>query len=148
MFSGRALAFRAAQDLLLGPATMCRGRSAFEAALAWHPAFLGATLANALPPSLSRRLPDLTLVVDSVSEDVARGTVGVEWHVELGGAACPLSRGLSHANVDTASGKITRVVDIAEAPWRVVGLLLAPFVAVLSATAGVAQTAVTEVSRP
>ena len=71
------------QDLLLGPATMCRGRSAFEAALAWHPAFLGATLANALPPSLSRRLPDLTLVVDSVSEDVARGTVGVEWHVEV-----------------------------------------------------------------
>ena len=67
---------------------------------------------------------------------------------QLGGTACPLSRGLSHANVDTASGKITRVVDIAEAPWRVVGLLLAPLVAALSATAGVAQTAVTEVSRP
>ena len=40
------------------------------------------------------------------------------------------------------------MVDIAEAPWRVVGLLLAPLVAALSATAGVAQTAVTEVSRP
>ena len=51
------------------------------------------------------------------------------------GAPCPLGRGLSHANVDATSGKIARVVDIAEAPWRVVGLLIRPLLTAFGAGA-------------
>eukprot|EP00747_Dinoflagellata_sp_TGD_P081642 gnl/TRDRNA2_/TRDRNA2_161395_c0_seq1.p1 gnl/TRDRNA2_/TRDRNA2_161395_c0~~gnl/TRDRNA2_/TRDRNA2_161395_c0_seq1.p1 ORF type:complete len:376 (-),score=75.12 gnl/TRDRNA2_/TRDRNA2_161395_c0_seq1:162-1289(-) len=135
------------EDLLLGPATVCRGRRAFEAALRWHPAFLGTTLARVLPEPFARRLPNLTLVVDSVAEDLVRGIVGVEWHVafesvqadsKVASTPFPLGRGLSHAKVDLATGKIERVVDIAEAPWRVVGLLVSPFIA----TAATLQTEV------
>ena len=39
--------------------------------------------------------------------------------------------GSPQAKIDVATGKITRVVDIAEAPWRVIGLLLTPVVSVL-----------------
>jgi len=75
-------------------------------------------------------LPELRLVVDSVAEGT--DAVGVEWHVEVGeGTPFPLGRGLSQAKIDVATGKITRVVDIAEAPWRVIGLLLTPVVSVL-----------------
>jgi len=124
------------EDLLLGPATVCRGRKAFESALRWHPAFLADTLARALPRSWSQRLPKLILVIDSVAEDPLRGSVGVEWHVEteryemddstlvrITSEPFPLGRGLSHAKVNPKTGKIERVVDIAEAPWRVVGLV-------------------------
>ena len=51
--------------------------------------------------------------VDSIAE--GSDTVGVEWHVQCGDAAFPLGRGLSQARVCTRTGKIERVVDIAEA---------------------------------
>ena len=35
------------------------------------------------------------------------------------------------AKVNPLTGKITRVVDIAEAPWRVIGLALAPIASIL-----------------
>lgn len=112
------------EDLLLGPATICRGKKAFMTALQFHPAFISNRVFSALP--YSELLPDLTLEVDSVAEGVE--TVGVEWHVQLGTSDFPLGRGLSHVRVSTMTGKIERVVDIAEAPWRVVGLLVAPFI--------------------
>jgi hypothetical protein len=134
------------EDLLLGEATVCRGRNAFEAALRFHPAFVGATLTSVLPDEWARRIPGIVLVIDSVAEDPVRGTVGVEWHVAIQRLEpdesgllrvttnpFPLGRGLSHAKVDLATGKIKNVVDIAEAPWRVVGLALSPFIATLAA---------------
>jgi ketosteroid isomerase-like protein len=103
------------EDLLLGETTICRGKAAFSSALEWHPAFVSKKL----------NLPfDLQLVVDSVACDGSQ-SVGVEWHVEIDGKPFPLSRGLSLATTN-AEGKLVRVVDIAEAPWRVVGLLIRP----------------------
>ncbi len=67
--------------------------------------------------------------MDSIAE--GERTVGVEWHVEIGSTPFPLGRGLSQATIDPSTGKITRVVDIAEAPWRVIGLLLTPLLSVL-----------------
>ena len=67
---------------------------------------------------------DLQLIVDKVACDGEK-SVGVEWHVEVDGKPFPLSRGLSLATTN-AEGKFERVVDIAEAPWRVVGLLIRP----------------------
>ena len=126
------------EDLLLN--YPFRSKAAFADALRWHPAFvldpLGrpdreAQLADAaLPPAL-RKLgdprPQVNFVVDKVAASPS-GDVGVEWHVEWGDSsdAFPLGRGLSFCEVDVATGKITRVVDIAEAPWRLVGLILTP----------------------
>ena len=104
------------EDLLLGASTICRGRESFQQALAFHPAFVSAQLG--LP------MGRLELVVDDVACD-GRRSVGVEWHVELNGEAFPLSRGLSLATINEA-GELQRVVDIAEAPWRVVGLAIRP----------------------
>lgn len=115
------------EDLLLGPNTICRGKSAFASALEFHPAFVTSALFSQLP--FASYLPELTLVVDSVAEGF--DTVGVEWHVEVGSSVFPLGRGLTQAKVDPLTGEITRVVDIAEAPWRVIGLLLAPVVSIL-----------------
>lgn len=69
--------------------------------------------------------------MDSIAEGV--DTVGVEWHVQCGATAFPLGRGLSQARVCTQTGKIERVVDIAEAPWRVIGLIALPFINVVQA---------------
>ena len=113
------------EDLLLGPATVCRGREAFMGALRFHPAFVSSGLFDRLPFAKDL-LPDLTLEVDSIAEGV--DTVGVEWHVQVGDSAFPLGRGLSQARVCTKTGKIERVVDIAEAPWRVIGLIALPFI--------------------
>jgi len=112
------------EDLLLGPATVCRGKEAFMSALQFHPAFVSSRLFDGLP--FANLLPDLTLEVDSIAEGV--DTVGVEWHVQCGDSAFPLGRGLSQASVCTETGKIRRVVDIAEAPWRVIGLMALPFI--------------------
>lgn len=114
------------EDLLLGPATVCRGKDAFVGALSMHPAFISDRFVAALPASWNVDLPGFELVVDSIADGV--GAVGVEWHVELGGRAIPLGRGLTHAIICQRSGKISRVVDIAEAPWRTVGIALAPAV--------------------
>jgi len=112
------------EDLLLGEATICRGKRAFTQALEFHPAFVSKKL----------NLPlDLKLVVDKVACD-GMHSVGVEWHVEVDGKPFPLSRGLSLATTN-AEGKLERVVDIAEAPWRVVGLLIRPLLTAVGATA-------------
>ena len=108
------------EDLLLGASTICRGRESFSQALAFHPAFLSAQLG--LP------MGRLELVVDDVACDGER-SVGVEWHVELNGEPFPLSRGLSLATIN-AAGELERVVDIAEAPWRVVGLVVRPLLSI------------------
>ena len=115
------------EDLLLGPATVCRGKIAFMNALRFHPAFVSSRLFKDLP--FSDLFPDLTLEVDSIAEGV--DTVGVEWHVQCGDTAFPLGRGLSQAQVCPDTGKIVRVVDIAEAPWRVIGLILLPFISAI-----------------
>ena len=106
------------EDLLLGPATVCRGKEAFMSALSFHPAFMSSQLLGGLP--FADLLPQLTIEIDSIAEGT--DTVGVEWHVQVGSNAFPLGRGLSQAKVCTETGKIQRVVDIAEAPWRVLGL--------------------------
>mmetsp|Transcript_20803 Transcript_20803/g.34167 ORF Transcript_20803/g.34167 Transcript_20803/m.34167 type:complete len:148 (+) Transcript_20803:588-1031(+) len=72
------------------------------------------------------KAPDFHLVVDSVAE--GWDSVGVEWHVEVNRKPFPLGRGLTQARICPRSGKICRVVDIAEAPWRVIGLITAPLV--------------------
>jgi hypothetical protein len=121
------------EDLLLGPATVCRGKEAFMTALSFHPAFVSSRLFDGLP--FANLLPELTLEVDSIAE--GKDTVGVEWHVQVGASAFPLGRGLSQARLCATTGKIERVVDIAEAPWRVIGLLVLPFISavqVLSST--------------
>ena len=76
---------------------------------------------------------DLQLIVDKVACDGEK-SVGVEWHVEVDGKPFPLSRGLSLATTN-AEGKLERVVDIAEAPWRVVGLLIRPLLTAFGAGA-------------
>lgn len=115
------------EDLLLGPNTICRGKDAFTSVLKFHPAFVTSAIFSQLP--FASGLPALNLVVDSIAE--GDDTVGVEWHVEVGTTAFPLGRGLSQAKINPVTGKIIRVVDIAEAPWRVIGLLLAPLASVL-----------------
>lgn len=117
------------EDLLLGPATVCRGKAAFLNALQYHPAFISSRLLDGMP--FAHLLPSLTLEVDSIAEGL--DTVGVEWHVQCGDFAFPLGRGLTQARVCTATGKIERVVDIAEAPWRVIGIMLLPFISAFSA---------------
>eukprot|EP00466_Bigelowiella_natans_P001595 jgi/Bigna1/78287/fgenesh1_pg.53_\ len=142
------------EDLLLGPATICRGKKAFEEALRYHPAFVMGELDKYLP----FKAPDFHLVVDSVAEGEDSGrvehmnnahiqhqlcvfvflTVGVEWHVEVNRKPFPMGRGLTQARICSRTGKICRVVDIAEvqqlieekrrAPWRVIGLFTAPLV--------------------
>ena len=47
----------------------------------------------------------------------------------------------TQATVSEATGEITRVVDIAEAPWRVVGLALLPIISLLSIAAAAKDTA-------
>ena len=112
------------RTLLLGESTICRGKAAFSGALEWHPAFVSKKL----------NLPfDLQLIVDKVACDGEK-SVGVEWHVEVDGKPFPLSRGLSLATTN-AEGKLERVVDIAEAPWRVVGLLIRPLLTAFGAGA-------------
>eukprot|EP00954_Amorphochlora_amoebiformis_P023695 1361594-Amorphochlora_amoeboformis.AAC.1 len=68
---------------------------------------------------------DMTMVIDSIAE--GHNTVGIEWHVEFDGNHLPLGRGLTQAKICGATGKIKHVVDIAEAPWRVIGMVTAPF---------------------
>ena len=112
------------EDLLLGPATVCRGKEAFMNALQFHPAFVSSQLLDGLP--FTDLFPSLTLEIDSIAEGT--DTVGIEWHVQVGSNNFPLGRGLSQAKMCTETGKIERVVDIAEAPWRVIGLAVLPFI--------------------
>lgn len=111
------------EDLLLGSTTIVNSRAEFRELIKAHPVFVGSRTCNAW----NVNAPELAVKVDSISEDLIRGTIGVEWHVEVGGQPLTLGRGLSFMRVCPHTGLIQRAVDIAEAPWRVVGLLLAPF---------------------
>lgn len=111
------------EDLLLGSSTLIESRADFEDVIKSHPVFLTRRVCTGL------RLdpPEFAIVVDNISEDLARGNLGVEWHVELNGEPLILGRGLSFFRVCSKTGKIRNAVDIAEAPWRAIGLVFAPF---------------------
>lgn len=111
------------EDLLLGNATIVESREDFRELIATHPVFV----ARGACEALGWEPLDLAVRVDSLSEDMQRGTVGVEWHVEIRGDAIALGRGLSFMRICPRTGLIARAVDIAEAPWRTIGLLLTPF---------------------
>mmetsp|Transcript_101823 Transcript_101823/g.287232 ORF Transcript_101823/g.287232 Transcript_101823/m.287232 type:complete len:408 (+) Transcript_101823:41-1264(+) len=111
------------EDLLLGNSTIVESREDFREVIGTHPVFLWRTFCT------SSRLPitDIAVRVDSIAEDAARGTVGVEWHVEVDGRPLAMGRGLSFMRICSRTGLIEHAVDIAEAPWRAVGLVVAPF---------------------
>ncbi|GAB5359683.1 hypothetical protein AAMO2058_000563900 [Amorphochlora amoebiformis] len=109
------------EDMMFGPATIMRGKKAFENALRLHPVFVLDHISRRIP----FKIPDMTMVIDSIAE--GHNTVGIEWHVEFDGNHLPLGRGLTQAKICGATGKIKHVVDIAEAPWRVIGMVTAPF---------------------
>lgn len=111
------------EDLLLGNSTIVNSRDEFRELISTHPVFVG----NQFCKSLNLPPPDLKVKVDSIAEDAVRNTVGVEWHVEVNGEPLLLGRGLSFMRICPRTGLIQRAVDIAEAPWRAIGLLLAPF---------------------
>lgn len=111
------------EDLLLGNSTLVESRLDFNELIQTHPVFV----ASRLCASLGVPGPDIAVCVDGLSEDVRRHTVGVEWHVEVGGQPLAMGRGLSYMRICPRTGLIRRAVDIAEAPWRVIGLLIAPF---------------------
>mmetsp|Transcript_171751 Transcript_171751/g.550504 ORF Transcript_171751/g.550504 Transcript_171751/m.550504 type:complete len:439 (-) Transcript_171751:138-1454(-) len=111
------------EDLLLGNSTIVESREDFRELIGTHPVFVGRNicLSLGLPP------PEVAVCVDAISEDPILYTVGVEWHVEVGGEPLALGRGLSFMKICPRTGLIRQAVDIAEAPWRAVGLVIAPF---------------------
>ncbi|OLP87149.1 hypothetical protein AK812_SmicGene31666 [Symbiodinium microadriaticum] len=111
------------EDLLLGNSTIVQSREEFRELIRTHPVFVSAQACAllGLPPL------DCKVKVDSISEDTTRNTVGVEWHVEVSGQPLLLGRGLSFMKICPKTGLIAKATDIAEAPWRAIGLFLAPF---------------------
>jgi len=111
------------EDLLLGNSTIVESREDFRELIATHPVFVTKRACAVL----GLQAPEVAVKVDGISEDVARMAIGVEWHVEFGGEPIALGRGLSFMRICPRTGLIRRAVDIAEAPWRAVGLVFAPF---------------------
>jgi hypothetical protein len=111
------------EDLLLGNSTIVESREDFRELIATHPVFVAQKACSVL----GLQALEVAVKVDGISEDVARMAIGVEWHVEIGGEPIALGRGLSFMRICPRTGLIRRAVDIAEAPWRAVGLLMAPF---------------------
>jgi len=111
------------EDLILGKATIVESREEFREVIEMHPVFMGRRLCD----SLGIAPVDIRVVVDSLAEDPVRGTVGVEWHVEVWDEPLPLGRGLSHMKICRDTGLIKRAVDLVEAPWRVIGIIIGPF---------------------
>jgi len=111
------------EDLLLGNSTIVQSREEFRELIQSHPVFVGASACKAF----NMPTPDLQVKVDTISEDLVRSTVGVEWHVEVNGESLVLGRGLSFMTICPKTGLICKATDIAEAPWRSIGLVLAPF---------------------
>lgn len=111
------------EDLLLGNSTIVQSREEFFELIRTHPVFVSARACGmlGLPPL------DIKVEVDNISEDMKRCTVGVEWHVEVGGQPLVLGRGLSFMKIDPKTGLIAKATDIAEAPWRAIGVILSPF---------------------
>jgi len=111
------------EDLLLGNSTIVQSRDEFRELIQSHPVFVGASACRAL----DMPAPDLQVKVDTISEDLVRSTVGVEWHVEVNGEPLVLGRGLSFMTICPKTGLISKATDIAEAPWRAIGIFFAPF---------------------
>lgn len=111
------------EDLILGGSTIVESREDFRELIKTHPVFVGRSVCDKLqiPPV------DIQVVVDSIAEDPVRRTIGVEWHVEVSGEPLALGRGLSHMRICPKTGLIQRAVDLVEAPWRAIGLGIAPF---------------------
>jgi len=110
------------EDLLLGNSTIVKSREEFRELIATHPVFVSQRACR----FLGLQAPDVAVRVDGISEDVARLAIGVEWHVEFDGKPIALGRGLSFMRICPRTGLIQRAVDIAEAPWRAIGFLVAP----------------------
>lgn len=110
------------EDLLLGNSTLVESRADFRELIESHPVFVAqkTCLKLGIPPI------QMEVLVDGISEDPKRHSVGVEWHVEFDGSPLPMGRGLSYMRICPRTRLIQRAVDIAEAPWRVVGLVAAP----------------------
>jgi len=111
------------EDLLLGNSTIVESREDFRELIATHPIFVGKKACSAL----ELQPLEVAVKVDGISEDVARMVIGVEWHMEISGEPIALSRRLSFMIICPRTGLIRRAVDIAEAPWRAIGLFMAPF---------------------
>lgn len=111
------------EDLLLGASTIVESREDFRELIKTHPVFV----TRGVMEKLQFDPLQVDIVVDSIAEDTVRNTVGVEWHVEVGGEPLALGRGLSHMKICPETGLIRRAVDLVEAPWRAIGLFIAPF---------------------
>lgn len=110
------------EDLLLGNSTIVNSREEFRELIGTHPVFVASRVCEALRV---QRL-DVKVKVDNISEDMVRHTCGVSWHVEFAGEPLFLGRGLSFMEICPKTGLIQKAVDIAEAPWRAIGLFFAP----------------------
>ena len=79
-----------------------------------------------LHPSLvSYSLPESWPKLRLIPVSSARGKFGrrltIEWQAYLGDMEIPLGRGMSMLQVDPSSGKVERMTEIAELPWRAIG---------------------------
>jgi len=109
------------EDLLLGSATVISGKQNLIDTLRFHPAF--AAEQCSLP--FMDKIPPITLEVIKMVEG-GDNVVGIEWQAMVGDKELPLGRGLSQVRICPETGKIERVTDIAEAAWRVLGMLAKP----------------------
>ncbi|CAK0789344.1 unnamed protein product [Prorocentrum cordatum] len=79
------------EDLLLGGSTLATSRDDIRELIKTHPVFVYRGACD----FLGVRPPQITIKVDGISEDQDRGSVGVEWHVEVDGEPLALGRGIS-----------------------------------------------------
>jgi len=114
------------EDLLLGAATVVSGKENLINVLRFHPAFAAEQISL---PFLDK-IPRITLEVVNMVEG-GENVVGIEWQAMIGGKELPMGRGLSQVRICPITGKIVRVTDIAEAAWRVLGMLSQPAVPML-----------------
>ncbi|CAK9067735.1 unnamed protein product [Durusdinium trenchii] len=91
------------EDLLLGNSTIVQSRAEFLELIRTHPVFVSARACGMLG------LPPLDI------------------KVEVSGQPLVLGRGLSFMKICRKTGLIAKATDIAEAPWRAIGLVLSPF---------------------
>ena len=157
------------EDLLLGPYTVCRGRQAFCDALKFHPAFVSAQFFSELPfasllPDLTLEVDSVAEGVDTVGVEwhvqlgdqpfpLGRGLSQASVDPATGKIVssaprparlrarpnCAYARSRDRPR-PTASRAQSRVVDIAEAPWRVIGTLLVPALAFAEVATGWLKT--------
>lgn len=101
------------EDLFFGDAKICDGKENFLKRMPMHPLFMDCENAR-----------DVLFEVDNIV--AGQDQVGVEWHVRNpDGDNMWGGHGLSYIHIDPDSGKIKRVIDVSEAPWRLVSFPLA-----------------------